>query len=244
MFKNALKLALGLFLVFVANANAQKIEYGIALNSGLFAFRGDGVAKNGQFNAGADGKSGYVNNPYIYNSTMSYGFSFTTKFIKNHAFIGLDLGYDLLRSKTNFEFGPIPAVMTDPPYQTYKGKSILNQNFINLFPSLGYKKKNNEVTIEFMLGTDLAYCLSAKERYDVISNTKVSLIGTNDRKAIDFDIRPRVQGSVGYMKCSFYVGYSVGVKDYNNGQILIGGAGGSNVVRANYIRFGLSYKLN
>lgn len=245
MFKNVLKLALGLILVFVITANAQKLEYGIALNSGLYNFNGSGTSEDAIFRPNETGSSGSVSNPYGKKFTFSYGISANVKYIfSGGVFLSADLGYELLRNRIDVveAFFALPAGAILPrPYINYSGKSTLNQHFVNLFPSIGYRENFKAFSLNFMLGTDLAYCISAKEKYNVVSTTNVLLTGTREMEYLDFDIRPRFQTELTYKKYGFYIGYSVGTTNYIDGPA---NSGVARSVVSNYIRFGLSYKLN
>ncbi|AZI26785.1 hypothetical protein EA772_16110 [Pedobacter sp. G11] len=56
---------------------------------------------------------------------------------------------------------------------------------------------------------------------------------------IDFDLRPRPQFGLTYQNYGFYLAYSVGTKNYQDG--IVGNP--NHQVNANYLRFGINYKL-
>jgi hypothetical protein len=213
---------------------AQKPEIRVALNSGLYSFRGSGTVQESALNVNSSLGAVYTNNPYGRNREISYGISGNLKFVASKFVFGLDLGYEVLRSKVG-----INAVYGDRGVTTdASGKAILSQGFVNIFPFAGYQLKGKLVSIDLIGGLDLAYCTSVREKANATSNGTV-YTSSVDRKVEDFDYRPRVQAGINYQKFGAYAGYSFGLINYRRG--LLGGP--ITFAQTSYIRFGISYQL-
>jgi len=223
---------LAFFIFNYSVSYAQKTEVSLALNSGLFYFSGSGAGNTSFFNYNATNNIGYVNNPWGTDATISYGLSGEVKYLTKSGFlVNADLGIELLRNRKDL----LPQDGTS----NFNGESYLTQTFLNLYPSLGYRLNSNQVSIDLLLGMDLAYSLNAKEKVNVNSSTGLAFSTDRKRETIDFDIRPRPQIGINYKNYGLYIGYSVGTKNYQDN--IIGSK--NSEVRANYLRFGINYNL-
>ena len=233
-----------LFLVFLFTFKAagQQTEFGISLNSGLFSFRGPSAEKETFIlvNEASEDNLTCTNNPHGSKNGLLYGFSINLQLLTKRKFIlGIDLGYENLRSLILIkhililqDFGSFP------PYNA-KGKSILNQHFINVNPYFGYSVKLKRYSMDFLAGKDLAYCLFGKERGSWVQEfdyEKQTI--TKNRSTIRFDFRPRIQSTIQYKKYGLYAAYSIGLVNYKSDYV-----GGVNECYSRMFRFGLTYKL-
>lgn len=217
---------------------AQKTEIGISLNSGLFSFTGQSAETVSFINYSDQTKSGYTNNPYGAKNGLCYGFSGSVKRIsKKNIIAGLDLGYEVLRSK--ILINEISGYTGNSTYNyDAKGQTCLKYNFINLHPFLGYRFTSNNIIIDLTGGFDIAYCLKAKEAGNATSATGIKYETSIDRKTIKTDIRPRLQIATNYKKAGVYIGYSPGLANYKSRSL-----GGTNECYARLVRFGLTYQV-
>ncbi len=229
------------FIIFsftlLITALGQKTEYRIAFNSGLFSFSGKSAETESFINYSPP-ISSYTNNPYGSKNGLCYGISANLKRIsKNNLVLGVDLGYEILRSKIKVNLIDDNSGIVDYNYNA-SGKTFLNFGFVNIYPQLGYRLIKNNVSVDLLAGFDLAFCLSAKEKGKATTTDGEKFTTSIDRKTINTDIRPRFQVSTNYKKMGAYVGYSLGMANYKSGYI-----GGINECYARLIRFGLTYQI-
>jgi len=227
-----------LTVLFLTNSFGQKTEFRIAFNSGLFSFSGQSAEKYSQINFSNSSNSGYTNNPYGSMAGLCYGLSGNLKRVtKKNLVLGLDMGYETLRSKIK-----ISAISGNTGTSTYEysatGQTFLNYNFINLFPYIGHRFNVRKVSFDIVGGFDIAYCLKAREKGNASVTNGTKYTTSVDRKTINTDIRPRIQISADYQKIGIYVGYSYGLANYMSGYV-----GGTNECYARLTRFGLTYRL-
>jgi hypothetical protein len=218
-------------------ALGQKTEYIIAFNSGLFSFSGNTAASETFINYNP-GISTYTNNPYGSKNGFCYGISANLKRInKNNLVLGLDLGYEILRSKitVNSVAGDYGIVNNN---NSAIGKTFLNFGFVNINPQLGYRLINKHVSVDLLVGLDFAFCLTATEKGSATTTNGKKFTTTIDRKTIKSEIRPRFQVATNYKKMGAYVGYSLGMANYMYGYV-----GGKPECYARLIRFGLTYQI-
>jgi len=220
---------------FVTNIYAQKTEFGFSLNSGLYSFAGKSAETVTVINYYDKTNHGYTNNPYGSKNGLSYGFSLNLKRITQRNFIfGLDLGYEISGSKIS-----ITGIRTSTYEYEATGKTILQSNFINIYPMAGYKLNFNYISFNVICGFDFGYCLSTDEKGTATATNGMKYTTSEDRKTIEVDIRPRIQISTEYKRIGLYIGYSNGITNYMSGY-----DGGTNITFAKIVRFGVSYKIS
>jgi hypothetical protein len=222
------------FLLFISQTHAQKTEISIALNSGLFSFKGQSTTDISAINFSDRTNSGYTNNPYGSKLGFCYGISGNLKRVSRKNFIvGFDLGYEMLRSKVI-----IDRINANSSFSAI-GKTFLNFNTINLYPFLGKRFNSKLFSFNIIGGLDFNYILNANERGNAMASNDMVYETSKGRSTIDFDIKPRVQFGINYHKTEIYVGYSNGLANYHESYV----GGGINDSHSEMIRFGLMYKL-
>ena len=225
-------------MVFLKAAYCQSTEVNLNINSGLFSFSGESVEGFSSINYDLRDEDGYTNNPYGSGSGLSAGLSASlTHIAKSHFLIGIGLGYELLRSKIVIDRISAYDGMTNESIAA-NGQTYLNSNFINLFPTFGYRLALSKVNIDLSGGLDLAYCLGANEKGYAQADTR-AYETRRDRTTIRTDLRPRIQANASRGKYGAYVGYSKGIRNYKSGF-----DGGVNEAYGDMLRFGLSYRLH
>jgi hypothetical protein len=224
-------------LLSLSTLLAQKTEFGLSLNSGLFSFAGRSATSTSAINASAE-FSNYTNDPY--GSTVGWcdGLSADLKRVtRRRLLFGLSLGYEALRSELSLT--SVNVFTGNLAYSlAAHGHTDLNSRFINLFPSIGYRFLPGKLTVDLTGGLDLGDCLSAQENGKAVAGNGATYASSRDRKTITADIRQRLQVSVGYHKTAVYVGYSYGLVNYTAGYI-----GGPTGAYARLLRFGLQYRI-
>jgi len=233
------KLILTLTAVFFLTITyGQKTEYRISFNSGLFSFVGQSAVSTSFINFSDQTNSGYTNNPYGSKSGFCYGLSGNIKRVsKRDLIFGLDLGYEVLRSKVSIN--QISGFTGTSAYEyDASGQTILNSNFININPFLGYRISAKQVNFDITGGFDIGYNLNIEEKGNATAINGIKYETSRDRKTIKWDIRPRIQVSADYKKFGLYLGYSIGLSNYMRGYI-----GGTFEASSRIFRFGMTYQI-
>jgi len=227
------------FLFFLTFSYAQKTEFGISLNSGLFSFAGS-LAESATF-INYSLNSGSTNNPYGSKNGLSYGISANLKQVtKKNLVLGLDLGYEVLGSKVSIN----SVWISNDEYYDAEGQTFLNNDFINLFPQIGYRFNTKKVSFDLVAGSDIAFCLNTAEKGEATASNGLTYTTSGDQKTITKDFRPRIQLSANYKKAGIYAGYSYGLTNYLP-DLLWGTSnqGGKYGAYSRLLRFGLTYRL-
>ena len=225
-------------LLFLTSAFGQKTEIRISLNSGLFSFSGPSGVKKSYINYNPATKFGYTNNPYGSKNGLCYGLSGNLKKItKRNLVLGLDLGYETLRSKVTIDAvsGNVGSAIFLFPTS---GKTFLNYNFINLYPQAGQRFQAGKVSFDIVGGFDLSYCLKTTEKGKATATDGTKYTTSVDRKTISTDVRPRIQFSIDCHNAGVYVGYSYTLNNYKSGYV-----GTTNECYGRLIRFGIMYRF-
>ena len=218
-------------------AYGQSREVRLNLNAGLFSFSGESAERTSSINYDLRNEDGYTNNPYGAKGGLSYGLSIgVTRIFKRSWLIGMEAGYERLRSKITIDRISASDEFTSETIAA-DGRTYLNQNVINVYPKVGYRLATSRLNIDLVGGFDLAYCLSVYESGRAQSSTR-EFSTRRDRKTIRTDIRPRVQANVSRGNYGVYVGYSRGLRNYRSGYV-----GGANGAWGNVLRFGVSRLL-
>jgi hypothetical protein len=236
-------------LFFFIITYGQKTELSVSLNSGLFSFAGESSAPTSFINFNDQINSGYTNNPYGSKNGICYGLSGNIKRVSTQNFIfGLDLGYEMLRSKVSIN--KISGFTGTSTYEyDASGQTFLNTDFINLNPFIGYRIPVKQVNVDVTGGLDFGYNLRTHENGDATAINGTKYETSADRRTIKWDIRPRVQISASYKKLGVYIGYSFGlsnyVNDYNEGTDYYEGTNheGTNEAYSRIFRFGMTYQI-
>ena len=231
-----------IILVFSTCAFAQKTEFRLALNSGLFSFGGNSTVSESYIrNYPGYDIPNYTNDVYSSKNGITYGLSFDIKRITKRNFIfGLNTGIEVLKNKIDINgvyfygiVGPSPATI-----QKGSGSTVTTYNFINTNPFVGYRFNLNKISLDLTGGFDVSYCLRAHENgfvdvfNDIRPTTSVNI------KNINFDFRPRIQLEFNFKKVGVYVGYSYGIVNYYPQNQVANPEAYSRL-----IRFGLSFKI-
>jgi hypothetical protein len=224
-------IAIGFIVINCLNASAQKTEIGVSLNSGLFSFNGASAHRTTVL-IGISPDQAYTNNPYGTQDGLCFGGSANLKHLINKRFmLGLDLGYETLKSEISLNSYAMLGGST-----LVEGKTQLVNHFINAFPFIG-KRFGKTVALDLIGGLDFGYCVSSKDNGEVYNNTNF-VVKSLDRKNISFDVRPRIQLNLNYLKFNVYTGYSYGLTNYMEGYI-----GGTPDASSRLVRFGIGYRI-
>jgi hypothetical protein len=198
----------------LTNVMAQKTEFRVSLNSGLFSFYGRSADATSSINYNDQTNRGYTNNPYGSKSGPSYGLSVNVKRIYYRKFIiGLDLGYEILRSKVSIN--QINGYTGTSTYQMdATGRTFVNSNCVNLNLFAGYRISAGKIGIDLTGGLDYARITKLNESGKATDTNGVVYHTSEDLKAIKYELRPRIQLSADYRRYGIYLGRSFGISNY------------------------------
>jgi len=237
-----------IILTLFGNVSGQKIEYSVSLNSGLFSFIGGGIGKTTVLEEGANSEWIKAKNSYGTINGLCHGISFTLKKInKANYFYGLDLGYEILRSKENIGFwarynGTPSDIQSLISSDSATGKVFLNNSFINLNPFIGHRYKLKQVYLDLIVGVDLGLWVNASEEISATTyggskfSAYNSIAYNYTSRHIDVDIRPRFQLLMKYKKFGIYGGYSLGITNYYHNK----SNNWNTILQTRFIRFGVT----
>lgn len=232
------KLFLTLFsIILLTPVYGQKTEYNIKFNSGLFYFTGKSAKVTSFILYSSTTNHSYTNNPYGSKGGLSYGISTgLSRITKAHTIYSIDLGYEVLRSRENIDKVSVHDG-TETKMIDAKGKTILNNDFINLYPSIGHRFSGSKISFDLTAGIDFAYHLNSIEKGNASTATKEYSTRV-ERRTIGLEYRPRLQLSIYKNKIGMYVAYSKGLKNYMAGMTY-----GSRIVFGDIFRFGIKYNI-
>lgn len=228
-------------LIFLLSAHfcfSQKNQVSFHANSGFFSFWGASPEGTSFVNAGsANGYNYcYTNNPYGTSGGFSYGLDVRFQRVTRRNFIyGVQAGFESLSSKTTIDAVSFQGVTLD----VNEGKTILTNNYINLFPSIGQRLKLFQpLESDLIVGFDLGLGLSSTEHIDATTVQGEEFSATNDRDIPGVDFRTRIELVNYYKSFGLSIGYSRGLTNYQPEM-----AGANKESKTRYFRLGLCYRL-
>ncbi len=230
-------LVIGVLLVASLQMFGQKSSVNVQLNSGMTRFYGESAEATEIINYNLEKEDGYTNNPYGSKFGLSYGASVGyTRTSRTNIRFGLDVGYEVLRSKISIDGVWLHGGMIDETVPA-EGWTYMNLNFMNIYPRVGYEFASFDKIITLDFGVDYGYCLKATEKGYAETTTR-EFETERDRTTIRTDFRPRVQIGIARNRIGAYFGYSVGVVNYKSAFV-----GGSFRAYTNVVRVGVNFKL-
>jgi len=220
-----------LFVLGLQAGFAQSTTVSVFATGGLSSFSGAGSSKNTEFWTGGywcmcDTREA---NSFGARSAISYGGGLTLQHLfQNKMIAGLDLGYEMLRSRSR-----ITQIALDDMVFRTKGRNISSNHFINAFPHAGYLFPiSNKIDFSASGGADIGFGLSSREKMKIPDFGDMPGRSTDKIPGIDF--RPRIQIGVTYEKFTFTGSYARGIKNWGSSDL---------DARLNVIRFGVQYRL-
>jgi len=213
-------------------AFSQSHELRVGITSGVSNFTGSGSTAKSNLN-GSNQQDYYTNSPYGKKYGINLGGAVNYRYVfANNFLLGVEGAFERLQTKVDLEGSEFA--------NGSRGLTKLNQQFLNFNPFVGYRVYFEPMTMDMQFGVDVAKTLSIKENGSIEDKSGNKTSFTHDRgKAIDVDIRPRLQFNVNYDRYTIFAGYSWGLKDYLDG--LIGANPGP--ARLNVFRLGLQYQF-
>jgi hypothetical protein len=261
------KLILNLIILFAVSSllHAQSFEMSVGASSGMFAYKGAGATANTVLIEGYQNTNNYVNNPYGSKYAFSYSAFIQPQYVFKSAFIiGLQGGYDILRSKT--------AITSVYPYETLaptyysvaggaeaaSGTDILQAQEIHFNPYIGYRINTGSVKLDVMPGMNFGFDLKARERGSASltgSGSSTPYETNNKLPNLRTDVQLKLGVGAEWHRWSLVASYAYGLSDilpkvYTtvnpeplNGGPYISNSGSDNKIHSSLFELGISYRL-
>ncbi|TWI95931.1 outer membrane protein with beta-barrel domain [Mucilaginibacter frigoritolerans] len=250
------KLYLSLLALFLASQlHAQKFELSFQANSGLFHYSGNSASSTSVIiQNGTTPKQNYTNNPYGNKNAFSYGADVQAQYVSKGGFItGIQAGYNILRSKTNItsvfplEFELEESVLNPLYYAPFnpslpaKGSTILQDQFINLNPYIGYRIKTKKINIDLMPGIDIGFGINSYDKGK--ATTTDGTVYETDYKEVKplTDVRLKFGAAVLYKKWGVTASFAHGLTNYTKN--LLNDSPIVYKAQSELLRFGISYRI-
>jgi hypothetical protein len=217
-------------IILAVQANAQKKEFSLTAQTGLFRFAGSGTDNSTFLNVGSNT---YTNNPYGNSSAFSFGVGVNfQKVTSQNVIFGLQLKYESLASKIILE-----RAEGDIAEPLLSGRTIFRNNFISLTPVLGkrFELIKNQKT-DILVGLDFSKSIQSTERYSGTTTLGEKISGTKERDILSFDVRPSIQLTQYFGKMGISIGYVYGLANYRSNL-----AGKTNGASVRYFYTGVVY---
>jgi hypothetical protein len=223
---------------------AQKVELSVVANTGLFNFSGASSTTNTYIG------NGFIvtDNPYGSQKTFSYEVALQAQYVGKCGFIvGLQTGYDILRSKTEINEqvsyifatpSPSYAMYQGPP--TFTGATYLQDKSINLSPYLGYRFSLKNIQLDILPGADIGLNINSYDKGNA-TNEYGGTVYTTDlkRPKEPTDIRLKMGTVLYFKRLGINASYAYGLTDYNKNMT----GDGTYNTKSRFIRFGVSYRI-
>lgn len=244
-------LILAPLLISGLQLRAQKLEVTVQANTGLFHFAGKSSTATTQVLQGSTtgDPMNRANNPYGSKNGFSYGGSVQVQTVSKGGFIvGLQGGYELLRSKVNVDkYSPITTVLygdylpiaaNDPRFAVTGHVAFQNQS-INLNPYIGYRFQLNKVKLDILPGMDIGLILDTRDKGEVKDKEGRIYKVDYKRSKAPTDVRLRLGAAASYGRYGLNASFAHGLTNYMKD--MVGDA--SFNAHSEYFRLGLSYRL-
>jgi hypothetical protein len=224
-------------------AHAQKCEYSINLNTGLFRFKGKDAAIASYLVEKSDRSLNYTDKPFGTQQQTSYGVAGQLQYIsKSKIIMGLQGGYDLLRSKVGLYQPQHIVYAVSLAYYNYPtpitGSTTSVNSYLNLNPFIGYRIVAKAFNIDLKPGLDVAFGLHSHEKGEALADDKTTVKTDLDRDKPVNDLRLRLDITAYFKNMGLTAGYSSGLNNLNsqaNADV--------NDLHSQLLRFGLSFRL-
>ncbi|MGX5856793.1 outer membrane beta-barrel protein [Dyadobacter jiangsuensis] len=226
------------FLLICQIGLAQRTTFSVGLNSGISRFAGESAEKTttsgtgGPFCGCALREASYLGNV----PTITYGGNLAVQYeFKNHFLIGLEAGYENLRTRINVE----QFQVDDMIFNTENAYSITRNHFINIFPSAGYNfPLADNLNLSLRGGADFGIGLSSSSRLVIKEVFEDDQHTDRDGLAPGLDFRPRVEAKISGKRLGLAVSYAHGATNWLNGW-----AGGATDLHMRVWRVGVQYRI-
>lgn len=156
---------------------------------------------------------------------------------------GAAIGYDMLRSKVDIDSMRVYTMLVNNKiHYKAEGSTTLTNTYINVNPFIGTRMMVHDVTLDFIGGLDLGFCLSSHEKGSAVNivaspSPPVIMLKTDrDVPHPTLDVCARIQVQATMKRIGLIAGYSLGLTNYQTT--------GNARAYTSFLRLGLGYRLN
>ncbi len=225
---------------------AQKFEVSLLANSGLFHYSGNGTTSASFINYAQPPFNSYPNYSFGNKNGFSYGAGIQAQYVAKCGFIsGLQAGYDVLRS--NADITAVDGAVILPFLNTFssstpvKGSSVVQNEFINLNPFVGYRLPIEKINIDLLIGLDLPFGVGSYEK-----SSSTAADGTVYKTDVNygkggFDLRDRFGIAASYRRYGITASYAHGL--INHSADLMNDSPVVYEAHSELLRFGIAYRI-
>jgi hypothetical protein len=243
-------------LFILTGVNAQKIELSVLAGPGLFHYSGKSTTATSFILQGPNNQNSYTNNPYGNKNGFSYGGGLQAQLISKGGFIlGLQAGYDVLRSKVDINgVYPYPSQfeLQAPSYYAQnqlfpaKGASYLKNQLINISPYIGYRVNGKKISIDLMPGLDIGFSTSAYDKGSATTTTDPATTYKTNREItnVPTDVRLKFAAALNYSRYALIASYAHGLTNYESRMIGDGAPVPSYEAHSELFKLGIGYRIN
>jgi len=207
-------------LLLLTQLYAQKFEVSILANSALFHYSGNGTTSASFINYAQPPFNSYPNYSFGNKNGLSYGAGIQAQYVAKCGFIaGLQAGYDVLRSKADITAVDGATILPFPDTFSsstpVKGSSVVQNEFINLNPFVGYRLPIKKINIDLLIGLDLPFGVGSYEK-----SSSTAADGTVYKTDVNygkggFDLRDRFGITISYHRYGITASYAHGLINHS-----------------------------
>lgn len=229
-------------MLLASVAFGQHLEYSVRGSATAANFRGDDAANSTFVQYGASAAVGgrYTQNPYGKQTGVGFGAGVRAQRVgKTNFLTALDLGYDLLHTKTDITYINYNSAVANSS-QAASGTTNLYAQYLTGFAGAGWRAQGEQYTLDGLVGPELAYVLRALDYGSgTAANTIAWSTDTNRTPANTLDFRLRADVTLWRGQVGVAASYSYGFTNYYPGTSTVPNPS----AYANALRLGLSYRL-
>ena len=239
-------------LFILTGLNAQKLELSVQASPGLFHYSGNSTTATSFILLGASDQQNYTNNPYGNKNGFSYGGSLQAQLVSKGGFIiGLQAGYDVLRSKVDInevylsEFQIETTPIIDPAPLPAKGASYLKNQQINVSPYIGYRVNGKKISVDLMPGLDIGFSTNTYDKGSATTTTDPATTYKTNREItnVPTDVRLKFGAALNYSRYALIASYAHGLTNYESRMIGDGAPVPSYEAHSELFKLGIGYRI-
>ena len=234
---------------------AQKFEFSLLANTGLFHYSGDYAVATTVINEDQVPGKNYTNNPYGRGNGFSYGGAVQGQYVSKKGLIaGLQAGYDVLRSKVLISnvYPPIEYFYDPGSYINYnndfaaKGQTYLQDQSININPYIGYRLRFKKVSVDMLPGAEFGINVRSYDKGSAKSADGTVYSTNNKLPDAPLDVRLKFGIAAYYKRFALTAAYSHGLTNYTKSVYIPDVPNSSEKIAQTHselLRLGLSYRI-
>ncbi|RYD73530.1 MAG: hypothetical protein EOP53_19945 [Sphingobacteriales bacterium] len=229
-----MKIIFFLLFIFPISLFAQT-EMTVGLGSGLFFFSGNYAVKKSNLFVDYESNTSYIGNPYGAIPGVNFNISQDVHYAtKNGILLGVNLGFDYLRSITRLEQINTKAQQSE----VFKSTGVFKIYDVSVMPFAGKRFKTKGLVIDVFGGAELAFPFYAEDKADMVNRANYTIQVTHKINVLTTDIRPTIKINAYKGDFGFFAAYSHGISNYVMGQ-----NSGNSEVYSRLLKVGINHRL-